>query len=57
MKPFDLGRKKGPPETALWKALQVQLSQEGVGKEIIRKHKKPKKCKKRSVQAGNSEKF
>ena len=57
MKPFDLGRKKGPPETALWKALQVQLSQEGVGKEIIRKHKKPKKCKKRSVQAGISEKF
>ena len=30
---IDLGRKEGPTETALWNTLQVQLSQEGVGKE------------------------
>ena len=33
MKPFDLGSKQGPTEIALWNALQVQFSQEGVGTE------------------------
>ena len=63
---IDLGRKEGPTETALWNTLQVQLSQEGVGKEnkygikkIIKKNlkKNRKKCKKVSVQAGISEKL
>ena len=62
---IDLGRKEGPTETALWNTLQIQLSQERVGKEnkygikkIIKKNKKPeKKCKKGSVQAGISKKL
>ena len=63
---IDLGRKEGPIETALWNTQQVQLSQEGVGKEnkygikkIIKKNlkKNRKKCKKVSVQAGISEKL
>ena len=46
---IDLGRKEGPIETALWNTQQVQLSQEGVGKENkygIKKITKKKKQKK-----------
>lgn len=49
---IDLGRKEGPIETALWNTQQVQLSQEGVGKEnkygikkIIKKNLKKKQKK------------
>ena len=49
---IELGRKEGPIETALWNTQQVQLSQEGVGKEnkygikkIIKKNFKKKQKK------------
>ena len=57
MKPFDLGRKEGPTESACEMLCRSSLVKKESAKKIIRKHKKPEKCKKRSVQAGISEKL